>query len=311
VGALDVDDGHVRFVVERGVDDASAPRGAQPVAAERCARVIELSISSRQEAMRLSFVNGGHRDLVVTSGGVNLGSADGNDVVVDGKDVSPWHARIVVDARGIVLQVLDPAAQTHVNARPVREKRSCAAATCCTSATPRSPSRPMTTFCRPRCPRPSPAIPRTGHASCCAAVGCERGQGDFGRRARRDRQRPRCRHRRRRCTPRVASRGRRNHRRRHLAAWRRRTSRSHVNGIETRDARLFPGDQVAFARHHFIVEAPGFGHRIEPDPAAGEADAASASAEAANSDSGSGVWWLIGVAAVIAAGLYLLIHRGF
>ena len=71
--------------------------------------------------MRLSFVNGGHDDLVVTSGGVNLGSADGNDVVIDGKDVSPWHARIFVDARGIVLQVLDPAAQTHVNARPVRE----------------------------------------------------------------------------------------------------------------------------------------------------------------------------------------------
>ena len=72
--------------MERGVDDASAPRSAQPGDAGAYARVDR--IISLPDAMRLSFVNGGHGDLVVTSGGVNLGSADGNDVVLDGKDVS-------------------------------------------------------------------------------------------------------------------------------------------------------------------------------------------------------------------------------
>ncbi len=262
--------------------------------------------------MRLSFVNGGHSDLVVTSGGVNLGSADGNDVVLDGKDVSPWHARIVVDARGIVLQVLDPAAQTHVNARPVREKALLrrgdvlhlghtsvaikADDDVLQTTLPASVSRDSSNGARVVLRGLSGAnAGRAISVGARAVIGSDRGADIVVDDAR------------------LAS---------HHAdveiigegIWLRgagETSRSHVNGIETRDARLFPGDQVAFARHHFIVEAPGFGHRIEPDPAAGEADVASASAEAANSDSGSGVWWLIGVAAVIAAGLYLLIHRGF
>ena len=261
--------------------------------------------------MRLSFVNGGHGDLVVTSGGVNLGSADGNDVVLDGKDVSPWHARIVVDARGIVLQVLDPAAQTHVNARPVREKALLrrgdvlhlghtsvaikADDDVLQTALPASAARDSANGSRVVLRGLSGAnAGRAIPVGARAVVGSDRDADIVVDDAR--------------LAP-------------HHAAveiigegiWLRggETSRSHVNGIETRDARLFPGDQVAFARHHFIVEAPGFGHRIEPDRAGEEADVAHASAEAANSDSGSGVWWLIGVAAVIAAGLYLLIHRGF
>ena len=72
--------------------------------------------------MRLSFLNGEHADFVVEKGVISLGLAEGNTLVLDGRDIAPWHARINVDERGIVLEVLDFASRTHVNARPVREK---------------------------------------------------------------------------------------------------------------------------------------------------------------------------------------------
>ncbi|ANB17723.1 FHA domain-containing protein [Dokdonella koreensis] len=72
--------------------------------------------------MRLSFPNGEHRDVVVTAGAVTLGSAQGNTIVIAADGVLAWHARVTADARGLVLDVLDGAARTHVNARPVREK---------------------------------------------------------------------------------------------------------------------------------------------------------------------------------------------
>ena len=72
--------------------------------------------------MRLSFGNGEHADFVVEGGTISLGSADGNTVLLPSRDVAAWHARMTIDPRGVVLDVLDPAARTHVNARPVREK---------------------------------------------------------------------------------------------------------------------------------------------------------------------------------------------
>ncbi|MCR6700130.1 MAG: FHA domain-containing protein [Dokdonella sp.] len=72
--------------------------------------------------MRLSFPNGEHRDVVIAAGAVTLGSAEGNTIVIAADGVHAWHARVTADARGLVLDVLDAAARTHVNARPVREK---------------------------------------------------------------------------------------------------------------------------------------------------------------------------------------------
>lgn len=72
--------------------------------------------------MRLSFPNGEHRDVVVAAGAVTLGSAEGNTIVIAADGVHAWHARVTADARGLVLDVLDGAARTHVNARPIREK---------------------------------------------------------------------------------------------------------------------------------------------------------------------------------------------
>lgn len=70
--------------------------------------------------MRLSFPNGEHPDVQLEQGELGIGSAPGNRVVLDG--VAPRHAAIRCDAqRGIMIHVLDRAAQVHVNARPVRE----------------------------------------------------------------------------------------------------------------------------------------------------------------------------------------------
>lgn len=262
--------------------------------------------------MRLSFVNGGHGDIVVTSGGVNLGSADGNDVVLDGKDVSPWHARILVDARGIVLQVLDPAAQTHVNARPVREKAILRCGDMIhlghSAVSVKADDDLLETRLPARGAVDSANAARVvlrglsgANAGRAIAVGARAVVGsdraadvvvDDDRLAQ------------------------------HHAAveiigdgiWLRgiaEGARTLVNGVDAHDARLFPGDQVVFARHHFVVEAPGLVYRAELDAVPEDMHAASAQTEDASGDAGSGIWWLIGVAALIAAGLYLLIHRGF
>ncbi|MEO8460074.1 MAG: FHA domain-containing protein [Dokdonella sp.] len=69
----------------------------------------------------MNFPNGEHPDVVVDEGSVSIGSADDNRIVLTAPGVLARHVCVNVDQRGIVLEVLDPAAQTHVNARPVRE----------------------------------------------------------------------------------------------------------------------------------------------------------------------------------------------
>jgi pSer/pThr/pTyr-binding forkhead associated (FHA) protein len=72
--------------------------------------------------MRLSFPNGEHADVLLESGELIIGSASGNRVALPEAGLAPRHAAIRVDVqRGILMSVLDSAAQVHVNARPVRE----------------------------------------------------------------------------------------------------------------------------------------------------------------------------------------------
>ncbi|MEO8012162.1 MAG: FHA domain-containing protein, partial [Dokdonella sp.] len=72
--------------------------------------------------MRLSFPNGEHADVVADSGVVGIGGAEGNTVQLDRPGIKPRHARVVIDQRGMILEVLDAQARIHVNARPVLEK---------------------------------------------------------------------------------------------------------------------------------------------------------------------------------------------
>ncbi|HWT14755.1 MAG TPA: FHA domain-containing protein [Patescibacteria group bacterium] len=59
---------------------------------------------------------------MLREGETSLGSAASNAVVVKGEGVQPIHASLLYDRRGLTLLVREGAQGTHVNARPVREK---------------------------------------------------------------------------------------------------------------------------------------------------------------------------------------------
>jgi len=263
--------------------------------------------------MRLSFGNGERADFVMDDGVVNLGSAVGNGVVLGDRDVAPWHARLTVDARGIVLEIMDPNARTHVNARPVREKAllrcgdvlclgrtaiaikadadaSIATAIPGPAASPTAPSQPPRAVLRGVAgshfgkaigvnPRlvvgSSPAADLVVDDRIAPEHAAIEWHGD--------------------------------------ALWLRdlgSTDGCLVNGIRVRNARLHPGDQVGFGRHQFVVEAPGLAARGAMPASAADAAEARPANEPAAADSSGGIGWLIGAAALIALALVLLFHRG-
>lgn len=271
--------------------------------------------------MRLSFASGERADFSMDGGVVNLGSAGGNGVVLAGKDVAPWHARLSLDARGIVLEVMDPAARTHVNGRPVREKAllRCGDTLCLGSTlivlradpdvmAPVVPPPAKSAVAAAAPAQPARVVLRgvTGrhfgraiavHQSLVVgtAAGCDLVLDEA----------------------RVAP--------RHALIeldgdrlWLRNLDSADgtlVNGVRVRDGAIHAGDQLAFEHSHFVVEAPGLPTRGEMAQADGDAtmgagegeDAASAREQ---SSTHLGTWWLIGAAALIALGLVLLIHRG-
>lgn len=81
-----------------------------------------------------------------------------------------------------------------------------------------------------------------------------------------------------------------------------------VNGVRTVRAALQPGDQIGLATHRFIVEAPGWSAEPvvalpEPEPEANDDD----DAPAPRGD----VWWLILTAALLAAGIAVVLFAPF
>jgi pSer/pThr/pTyr-binding forkhead associated (FHA) protein len=72
--------------------------------------------------MRLNFPQGERQDVLLKEGETSIGSAPGSDVEIKGEGVVTSHAVITVDARGPVLWVRSADAWTHVNGRPIREK---------------------------------------------------------------------------------------------------------------------------------------------------------------------------------------------
>jgi pSer/pThr/pTyr-binding forkhead associated (FHA) protein len=267
--------------------------------------------------MRLSFLNGEHADFVVEKGVISLGLAEGNTLVLNGRDIAPWHARINVDERGIVLEVLDFASRTHVNARPVREK----------------------------------ALLRLGDVLCLGVVAMmlkpdrddaiqtmlppETDDGDDIDGA----------------PARIVLRGVSGSHFGRAIALRQRLvvgraddcdivvddaqiaphhatveaiaeticlrdmgsgAGALVNGLRLATAVLHPGDQLAFGRDHFIIEAPGLPLRGEV-PLASSANEASEPVDAIDvpqGDARGSIWWLIGAAALIALGLAAILLRG-
>ncbi len=269
--------------------------------------------------MRLSFASGERADFSMDGGVVNLGSAGGNGVVLAGKDVAPWHARLALDARGIVLEVMDPTARTHVNGRPVREKAllRCGDTVCLGStvivlraepdaigaatlppvrAAAAAPTQPARVVLRGVSGRHfGKAIAVNQSLVVGTGAGCDLVLDES----------------------RVAQ--------RHAVVelegdrlWLRNLDSGDgtlVNGIRVHNAAIHAGDQLAFEHSHFVVEAPGLparGEAADPfgdvDAAAGDAGTPAADGEVVSAH--GAIWWLIGAAALIAVLLVLLIHRG-
>jgi pSer/pThr/pTyr-binding forkhead associated (FHA) protein len=270
--------------------------------------------------MRLSFANGEHADFVVDGGAVSLGYADGNTVVLASRDVAPWHARMTVDPRGAVLEVLDPNARTHVNARPVREKAllRCGDVLCLgkvtialkadrddviltsvpaeSAAPPAAAAQPARVILRGVSGIHFGKTIAVNHR---LLIGRDPASGLLIDEAR--------------VAPRHAV-------LEHVgeAIYLREIDGSggmFVNGVAVRNAIVHPGDQLAFERNHFIVEAPGL--PLRGDGSERGAHGITQTFDAIQHDdippsppSQNAIWWLIGAAAAIAGVIALMIWRG-
>jgi pSer/pThr/pTyr-binding forkhead associated (FHA) protein len=270
--------------------------------------------------MRLSFLNGEHADFVVEKGVVSLGHAEGNTLVLAGRDIAPWHARVNVDARGIVLEVLDFAARTHVNARPVREKALLRLGDVLVLGVVAMMLKPDRDDAIETALPPEPI--ESGDASdfAPARVVLRGVAGSHFGRAIALRQRL--------VVGRAADCD--------IVVDDAQIAPHHasveaigeaiglrdmgsgagvlVNGLRVSTAVLHGGDQLAFGRDHFVVEAPGMPLRAETESNGGSSaddrEASAAQNSAAPPDARGSIWWLIGAAALIALGLMWMLLRG-
>lgn len=272
--------------------------------------------------MRLSFPHGEHADVVADDTTVSIGTSPANHVVLDGGGVSANHARLVMDRRGCILEVLDSAARTHVNARPVRERAFlrpgdvlCLGAISIALKQDRDES--IVTSLRPAAPAaigdapPARVVlrgingPWAGKSVAidrCMVVGRDAGSDVVVDAAN------------------IAS--------RHAAI------ENHgdtvylrdlgsdtgtlVNGIALHDAVLHSGDQVVFDQQRFVIEAPGLPVRgsrtgealADARPITQIMQAVQVPVTESPPAAGHSIWWLIGTAAVIGVGIAALLLFG-
>jgi pSer/pThr/pTyr-binding forkhead associated (FHA) protein len=293
--------------------------GSAPAAnVARLAPLYWRTFAADPNLMRLSFPNGEHADFVVEDGVISLGSAEGNTLVLAGRDIAPWHARINVDRRGIVLEVLDFAARTHVNARPVREKallRLGDVLVLGVVATMLKPDRddaivtalPTESDDTEDAPDGAPArvVLRgvsgshfgraialnqrlvVGRAADCDIVVDDAQIAPHHATVENIDETI--------CLRDMGS-----------------GAGALVNGLRLTTAVLHTGDQLAFGRDHFLIEAPGMPLRgeIAVSPEIEQADTGTADAIAIPTDARGSIWWLIGAAALIALGLVWILLRG-
>ena len=272
--------------------------------------------------MRLSFGNGEHADFVVDAGTVTLGSANGNTVLLPGRDVAARHARMLLDRRGIVLEVLDPAAQTHVNARPVREKAllRCGDLLCLgrvTIALKADRDDLVETNVPEPAPLPATPIAQPFRTTLRGVSGSHFGKTvSINQRLTIGRDTD--------CglvidDARIAP--------RHAlienignAIYLRDIDSPDgvdVNGIHVRNAIVYAGDQLGFERNQFIIEAPALPLRGQESVQAAHAITetfntipGNEQAESRRRQGRGATSWLIGAAVLIALALVLLLHRG-
>ena len=268
--------------------------------------------------MRLSFLNGEHADFVVEDGVISLGGAEGNTLVLAGRDIAPWHARITVDRRGIVLEVLDFAARTHVNARPVREKALLRLGDVLVLGVVAMMLKPdRDDAIETRLPAESEDTEDVPDGAPARVVLRGVAGSHFGRAIALNQRL---------VVGRAADCD--------IVIDDAQIAPHHatvenidesiclrdmgsgagalVNGLRLTTAVLHTGDQIAFGRDHFLIEAPGLPLRgeVAAAPRADTAETESADAIAMPTDARGSIWWLIGAAALIALGLVWILLRG-
>ncbi|MGA9340935.1 MAG: FHA domain-containing protein [Rhodanobacteraceae bacterium] len=275
--------------------------------------------------MRLSFPNGEHADVVVKSGTMRIGTAAENDICLAGPDVGAAHASVSVDARGIVLSVLDTAARTHVNARPVREKALLRLGDVLSLGTVTAQIKAdaddviATTVPVDGVGASSAESPMPSRTVLRGMSGAHFGKSIvidrklvIGRNSDCDLSID---------EPALAP--------RHAVIELRpeaillrdlgSTTGTLVNGVMVKDAMLHPGDQLVFANRRFLLEAPGMPMRGQSTPIVHAAsitqtmsaiDVQTDTPPPPSSASRDSIWWLIGAAALIGFGLTALLLWG-
>jgi pSer/pThr/pTyr-binding forkhead associated (FHA) protein len=290
--------------------------------------------------MRISFPNKEHEDTLVGAGDTLIGAAADNTIVVDRGGVAPHHIRLRLSERGIELNIADAQARTHVNTRPVREKAIVrlgdvvsldtvqfvlkpdrdgdirTEVPAAVSLTPQPSGAPLN-GARILPPR---ALLRGLSGTHFGKIVALRGRLVIGSGAGADLVLD---------EPDLAARHASIELVHDAIVLRDLGSGkgSVVNGVAVRDALLHAGDQIAFGRNRFVLEAPGLplrgvaeaavAARIAPnvtqtmkairmpDPVAAAAQPASESADRDRANRND-IWWLIIAAALIAGLLALL-----
>lgn len=287
--------------------------------------------------MRLHFLQAETNDALLTEGETTIGSGRDCSVVVPGEGVEPLHVIITNDVRGAILWVRSATALTHVNGRPVREKAllhvgdtvnlggvgmnllpdtdtSIAAPPPATGATDAMTTDTVETRYRSAPPR---ALLRGVSGAYFGKVIGIQGRLVIGRDSAADLDLDEPEMPRRHAQIEVTAEG---IYLRDLGS----SNGTYVNGVQVRDAVLYAGDQIAFDRNRFLIEAPGTPNRAQAArqasgvaasapasrPVASAADPATTAPEtlpATPPSAGSSPWLPLLVGAVIAAILALLL----
>jgi pSer/pThr/pTyr-binding forkhead associated (FHA) protein len=288
--------------------------------------------------MRLSFPNKEHDDTLIGAGDTRIGAAADNTIVLNRSGVAAHHARLSVGDRGIVLHVLE-GARTHVNTRPVREKailrlgdiisldtlqfvlkpdRDDSIRSNLPASSSITPPPPVADPAAQTRINPSRVLLRGVSGAHFGKIVAVRSKLVIGRGADADLVLD---------EPNMEA--------RHAVIetvgdaiyLRDFNSRqgARVNGVPVHDAVLHSGDQIAFERNRFVLEAPGLPSRSEslsalpayapamnvtqtmqairlPEDPPAPADSGERSQRGSKND----IWWLIVAAALIAGGLALL-----
>lgn len=280
--------------------------------------------------MRLSFPNNENADVLVAHGDNAIGAAADNAIVLNVPGVAAHHVNLAVSDRSIVLSVLDANSRTHVNARPVRAKAIVRLGDVVSLDTLQFVLKPDSDdSIRTKLPAqsPKPDSENTGDPSAPARVVLRGVSGNYfgkivpvfgqltigrsnGCGIVLDEKQMGDRH------AQVEVVGEAIYLR-DLGS----DNGTSVNGVNVRDAVLYPDDQIGFEHNRFVLEAPGLPQRGQdaenaefaepvasitqtmraiPQPKPGAEPAPEPAAER------NDIWWLIGVAALIGIGLAVL-----